>query len=38
MKQDDPENKPHSLVADFTMVGESVKKAYSGIQLRKLFI
>lgn len=38
MIQDDPEKKPHSLVADFSRVEETVKKAISGHQVRKIFI
>ena len=38
MKQDDPINKPHSLVADFSLVEETLSSALSGKQIRKLFI
>ena len=38
MKQDDPINKPHSLVADFTLVENTLSSALSGKQIRKLFI
>ena len=36
--QDDPENKPHSLVADFSRLGEGVLAMEAGKQLRPLFI
>lgn len=38
MRQDDPEQKPHSLVAEFTMLGEAVEAALGGRQLRPLFL
>ena len=38
MKQDDPINKPHSLVADFSLVEDTLSSAVSGRQIRKLFI
>ena len=38
MKQDDPELKPYSLVADFSLLEKSLKCALDGIQLRPLFI
>ncbi len=39
MKQDDPEKKPHSLVADFTMLARGVEGVLSyGSQLRPLFL
>ena len=38
MKQDDPEKKPHSLVADFTLLGPTLEAALVGKQYRKLFI
>lgn len=38
MRQDDPEGKPYSLVADFTLMREGVLAALSGEQLRPLFI
>lgn len=38
MKQDDPEKKPHSLVTDFTLLGETLKMASEGKQLRKIFL
>ena len=38
MKQDDPINKPHSLVADFSLVEDTLTSTLSGRQIRKLFI
>ena len=38
MRQDDPERKPHSLVADFTELSESLFAAMEGKQLRPLFL
>lgn len=38
MLQDDPVNKPHSLVADFSLVERALEAAKEGKQLRKLFI
>ena len=38
MKQDDPVKKPHSLVADFSLLSETLEKALEGKQLRKLFL
>lgn len=38
MSQDDPEKKPHSLVADFTLVPECLSDALNGVQKRPLFI
>ena len=37
MHQDDPIRKPHSLVADFSKLRETVQCAQSGVQLRPLF-
>ncbi len=37
MRQDDPIAKPHSLVADFSLLGETVAAAREGRQLRPLF-
>ena len=36
MIQDDPCGKPHSLVADFSRVCETLSNALSGVQVRKL--
>lgn len=38
MRQDDPTKKPHSLVADFSLLKNTLESAKSGIQIRKLFI
>ena len=38
MKQDDPEHKPHSLVADFTLLSDCVSAALAGKQIRPLFL
>ena len=38
MRQDDPEKKPHSLVADFSLVDQTLELALNGVQLRKLFL
>ena len=38
MHQDDPEKKPHSLVADFSLLMPTLEAAFSGKQCRKLFL
>lgn len=38
MVQDDPINKPHSLVADFLLIENTLENAFKGRQVRKLFI
>ena len=38
MRQDDPERKPHSLVADFSRIPDSLAALREGKQLRPLFI
>ncbi len=38
MRQDDPEKKPHSLVADFSLVYPTFEAALLGKQYRKVFI
>ena len=38
MRQDDPQKKPHSLVADFSLIEKTLEDAMSGIQTRKLFL
>ena len=38
LRQDDPQNKPASLVADFTRLGEAFAAAREGRQLRPLFV
>ena len=37
MSQDDAENKPNSLVADFTRISDTMAAAMNGIQLQPLF-
>ena len=36
--QDDPEKKPHSLVADFSLLRPTLQAAFEGKQFRKLFL
>ena len=38
MKQDDPVKKPHSLVADFSLIPKTLEDAILGKQTRKLFL
>ncbi len=38
MNQDDPEKKPHSLVADFSLLRPTLEGAFAGKQFRKLFL
>lgn len=38
MAQDDPENKPHSLVADFSLIPDCASAALAGKQIRPLFV
>lgn len=38
MRQDDPVKKPHSLVAEFSLVPDALTAALEGRQLRKLFL
>ena len=38
MRQDDPTGKPHSLVADFSLLRATFDEAMNGKQYRKLFI
>ncbi len=38
MDQDDPEKKPHSLVADFSLLQPTLQAAFEGRQFRKLFL
>ncbi len=38
MEQDDPEKKPHSLVADFSLLVPTLHAAFEGRQFRKLFL
>ena len=37
MKQDDPEKKPHSLVADFSLLPQTLEAALEGKQFQRLF-
>lgn len=37
MKQDDPEGKPHSLVADFSQLSSTLEAALQGKQYQRLF-
>ena len=37
MRQDDPKDKPHSLVADFGLLGETLTDALAGKQHQRLF-
>ena len=38
MRQDDPKNKPHSLIADFSLLSPTLKCAVNGEQYQKLFV
>ena len=38
LNQDDPEKKPHSLVADFSLLYPTLHAAFEGRQFRKLFL
>lgn len=38
MVQDDPEKKPHSLVADFSLLQPTLHSAFEGKQFRRLFL
>ena len=38
MLQDDPINKPHSLVTDFSLVESALKNAIKGKQMHKIFL
>ncbi len=38
MKQDDPQRKPHSLVADFTLLQQTFSSMMQGKQIRPLFL
>ena len=38
MRQDDPEHKPHSLIADFSRVGECLEAGLIGRQMRPVFL
>ena len=38
MRQDEPIKKPHSLVADFSLIGDALVNAFEKKQMRKLFL
>ena len=38
LRQDDPYNKPNSLVADFTLIEKTISAAQQGIQIQPLFL
>ena len=38
MRQDDPEKKPHSLVADFSLLEPTIQAAREGKQYQKIFL
>ena len=38
MYQDDPENKPHSLIADFSLLEQTYLLALEGKQIQKIFV
>ena len=38
VRQDDPTSKPHSLVAEFSLVPQALEQALAGKQMRKLFL
>ena len=38
LRQDDPEKKPHSLVADFSLLLPTLNSAFEGKQYQKIFI
>ena len=38
VRQDDPASKPHSLVAQFSLVPQALEQALAGKQMRKLFL
>ena len=38
MRQDDPVSKPHSLVADFSLLSKTLQAALAGRQYRRLFL
>lgn len=37
LRQDDPVNKPNSLVADFSLIADTIEAARNGVQLQPLF-
>ena len=38
MRQDDPQNKPHSLIADFDLLLPTLESAIAGVQYQKIFV
>ena len=38
MSQDDPQKKPHSLIADFTLLTPTLQSAMQGVQYQKIFL
>ena len=38
MRQDDPEKKPHSLIADFSLLPPTLECALRGEQFQKIFV
>lgn len=38
LRQDDPQNKPNSLVADFTLLDSTIAAAKGGMQIQPLFL
>ena len=38
MRQDDPINKPHSLVAELSLLPQAMDAALAGKQLSKIFV
>ena len=38
MRQDDPKNKPHSLIADFDLLLPTLESALGGVQYQKIFV
>ena len=38
MRQDDPKNKPHSLIADFSLLLPTLESALQGVQYQKIFV
>ena len=38
MLQDDPKNKPHSLIADFSLLQKTLEAALVGVQYQKIFV
>jgi dipicolinate synthase subunit B len=38
MRQDDPQKKPHSLIADFSLLLPTLECALKGEQFQKIFV